>query len=231
MDKIKYIALFTLALFTVFGCGDDLEFNTPAMLGKKDGELWRAKFYAADIDAGGLVVEGGNSYETLSLVTTLDNVGTYYLGGEHQSEARFKDAYGVTYSTLNAPDPSLQVYPADGEIEIVDFDNSTNTVTGTFKFNAFSEDGMKSVNFIQGEFYRVPLTGGLLVIGGGTSCQQAQQATAEAAAAFAASSSEMPEYADLCNAYKDALVVQINSCGDTSGVLQAAIDALGDCNP
>ncbi|WP_123812070.1 DUF6252 family protein [Mangrovimonas sp. DI 80] len=231
MNKMKNIMFFALTLFAVFGCADDLEFNTPAMVGKKDGEPWRGKYYAADIDEGGLVVQGGTSYETLSLVTTLDNVGTYYLGGDNQNEARFTDAYGVTYSTLNAPDPSVQVYPANGEIEIIDFDKPTNTVTGKFKFNAFSEDGLTSVNFIQGEFYKVPLIGGLLVTGGGTSCQQAQKISDEAASALAASSSELPEYAELCNAYKDALVVQSNSCGDTSGVLQAAIDALGDCNP
>jgi hypothetical protein len=36
-------------------------------------------------------------------------------------------------------------------------------------------------------------------------------------------------HTELCNAYKAALQNQINSCGDTSGDLQAIIDDLGDC--
>lgn len=210
---------------------DDVQFNNPALQGIKDGtELWRATYSAADIDAGGLVVQGGNNSEVLSLVTTRDNVGTYLLGGNYQSEARFEDANGVIYSTLNPPDSTVSVYPADGQIVIVDFENSTNTVSGTFRFNAYTPDGLQTVNFIEGEFYQIKLTGGLLVLGGGTSCQDAVANVAEAEAAFQATDSSMPDYTDLCNAYKDALTVQIFSCGDSTGTLQGIIDSLGDCN-
>ncbi len=222
------LSLFILMMF--FSC-DDVQFNNPALQGIKDGtELWRATYSAADIDAGGLVVQGGSNNEILSLVTTRDNVGTYLLGGNYQSEARFEDSEGNIFSTLNPPDPSVSVYPADGEIVIVDFENSTNTVSGTFKFNAYTADGLQTVNFIEGEFYQIKLTGGLLVLGGGVSCQDAVTNVAEAESAFQAADSSMPEYAELCNAYKDALTVQIFSCGDGTGTLQGIIDSLGNCN-
>ncbi|MBT8253531.1 MAG: hypothetical protein HKN00_02510 [Flavobacteriaceae bacterium] len=228
---MKKIWIYIFTVFSVFACKDEIQFNMPALQGIKDGvELWRATYSAADIDAGGLVVQGGNNSEVLSLVTTRDNVGTYYLGGNYQSEARFEDAQGNVFSTLNPPDPSVSIYPADGEIVIVDFENSTNTVTGTFKFNAYTADGLQTVNFIEGEFYQIRLTGGLLVLGGGTSCQDAVSDVADAEAAFAATDSSMPEYEAVCNAYKDALTVQIFSCGDSTGALQSLVDSLGDCN-
>ncbi|MBT8271969.1 MAG: hypothetical protein KJO25_07990 [Bacteroidia bacterium] len=227
MKKLWY----SLFILTFLSSCDDVQFNNPALQGIKDGnELWRATYSAADIDAGGLVVQGGNNSEVLSLVTTRDNVGTYLLGGNYQSEARFEDAEGNVFSTLNPPDPSISVYPADGEIVIVDFENSTNTVSGTFKFNAYTADGLQTVNFIEGEFYQIKLTGGLLVLGGGTSCQDAVANVADAEAAFQGTDSSMPNYTDLCNAYKDALTVQIFSCGDSTGTLQSIIDSLGDCN-
>ncbi|NNK88289.1 MAG: hypothetical protein HKO90_08400 [Flavobacteriaceae bacterium] len=227
MKKLWY----SLFILTFLSSCDDVQFNNPALQGIKDGnELWRATYSAADIDAGGLVVQGGNNSEVLSLVTTRDNVGTYLLGGNYQSEARFEDAEGNVFSTLNPPDPSISVYPADGEIVIVDFENSTNTVSGTFKFNAYTADGLQTVNFIEGEFYQIKLTGGLLVLGGGTSCQDAVANVADAEAAFQGTDSSMPNYTDLCNAYKDALAVQIFSCGDSTGTLQSIIDSLGDCN-
>jgi len=228
---MKKLWISAFLLISVFGCQNDIQFNMPSLQGIKDGvELWRATFSAADIDAGGLVVQGGYNSEVLSLVTTRDNVGTYLLGGNYQSEARFEDAQGIVYSTLNPPDPSVSVYPADGEIVIVDFENSTNTVTGTFKFNAFTADGLRSVNFIEGEFYQIRLTGGLLVLGGGTSCQDALAGVADAEAAFNATDITMPNYEALCNAYKDALGIQIYSCGDSTGTLLAIVDSLGDCN-
>ncbi|MGM5469410.1 DUF6252 family protein [Flavobacteriaceae bacterium LMO-SS05] len=160
--KNKYI-LVLLALVTLQNCSDHVEFNTPAIQGYKDGVIWRAVYQAADIDFGGLVIEGGDRGETLLFVTVDDGRGTYTFGGDSPNEARFTDANGVVYSTKNAPDPSLSVYPADGEIVIQSFDNSATpkTLTGVFWFNAYTSDGLSRVNFNRGNVYRVPLVGGL----------------------------------------------------------------------
>ena len=157
-------AIFAIVLaFIVTGCTDEVRFNSPAIQGYKDGEIWRATYQAADIDFGGLVIEGGNGGETLLFVTVDDGRGTYTFGENSSNEARFTDAFGEVYSTKNTPDPSLSVYPANGEIVIQSFDNSATpkTLTGTFWFNAYSSDGLKRVNFNEGHVYRVPLVGGL----------------------------------------------------------------------
>lgn len=59
------------------------------------------------------------------------------------------------------------------------------------------------------------------------SCEDATMATAEAAEAFSTATSE--NYVARCNAYRQALENQIDACGDSTGVLQALIDGLGDC--
>ena len=47
-------------------------------------------------------------------------------------------------------------------IIVEDIDNAEpKRVTGSFRFNAFSEDGLRSVNFIDGVFFKVSLSGGL----------------------------------------------------------------------
>ena len=160
---MKKLILLIMTAVTVFGCSNDIQFNSPAIQGKKNGELWRSVYYAADIDFGGLVIEGGDNVETVLLVTRNDTRGRYELGVNKPNEARFTDANGVVYSTLNAPDESLQLYPSDGEIVVEDFDNSVSpkTVTGTFWFNAYTSVGLQGINFNEGRFYRISLVGGL----------------------------------------------------------------------
>jgi len=223
-----------LLILVCISCSDDVQFNIPAIQGIRDGELWRATSYAADIDFGGLIIEGTNGVETLTLVCTDDGRGTYYLGGNSQSEARFVDAQGVVYSTLYAPADSLSVYPSDGQIVVESFDNSVTPkpVTGTFRFNAYTSDGLHGINFIEGHFYRVPLTGGIEVppiADMGLTCIDAHDATNAAALNFYASNLSSSDYSAYCNAYKQALVLQIDLCGDAFGDLQATVDGLGDC--
>lgn len=160
---MKKLLIFIFAISTFLGCSNDIEFNTPAMQGNKNGELWRSLYYAGDIDFGGLVIEGGDNIETLLLVTVDDGRGTYQLGANSPSYARFTDANGIVYSTKNTPVDSLSLYPADGEIIVESFDNNVTPkpVTGTFWFNAYSADGTMAINFNEGHFYRIPLVGGL----------------------------------------------------------------------
>ena len=59
------------------------------------------------------------------------------------------------------------------------------------------------------------------------SCEGAAMATAQAADAYSTATSE--NYVVRCNAYRQALENQIEACGDSTGVLQALVDGLGDC--
>jgi hypothetical protein len=160
---MRRFLLFTCLFGLLLSCGDEIEFNTPAVQGNKDGNLWRAEFYAADIDFGGFLVEGGIGLERVQLVTQIDSRGTFELGGDSPNRALFKDAQGVVYSTATAPDESLSLYPATGVI-IVDNIEQTEpkTISGTFWFYAYTADGLNTVNFSQGVFYKIPLIGGLV---------------------------------------------------------------------
>lgn len=232
---MKKTFVLLISILTIVSCGDDLEFNSPAIQAKKDGVVWRAQIYTSDIDNGGLIVQGKNNGETLTLVATDDQRGTYVLGGESLNEAQFKDANGVTYSTFFSPNESLQLYPPDGELIIERFHHTAdpliNLATGSFWFNAFTESGLSTVNFNQGKFYRVPIVGGILVLDLSTSCQDAGIETTEAEEAFLAANETMENYTNICNAYREALLIQIIACEDNTNPLQNIVDSLGDCIP
>src|SRR5210317_1301510 len=162
---MRRFILLLLVTSISLSCGDDVQFNDPALQANKDGEYWKALFYASDIDFGGFLIEGGNNFETIQLFTNNDTRGTFELGPNSQNIAIFKDANGIVYSTANEPDPSLSVYPADGQIIVDDISNTTpKTIRGTFWFNAYTADGLRYINFNEGVFYNIPLVGRLEII-------------------------------------------------------------------
>ena len=225
---MKKVYVFILSAIALVGCGDDIEFNTPAIQGNKDGSLWRATYFNADIDNGALIIEGGRNLESIILLPNDDERGVYELGGTNSSEARYIDAQGVEYSTKYDPDPSVQLYPANGQIIIESFDTEANTVTGTFWFNAFTESGLGEVNFSQGHFYRVFMNGGLAV-DPIISCDEAVAASEAALQTYNMTDTTSPDFPAVCNAYVTALTNQITSCGDDNDILQGIIDGL-DCS-
>lgn len=216
-------------------CGDEVEFNSPSIQGNKDGNFWRAQYFAADIDYGGFLIEGGKQGEILQLVTSNDVRGTFNLGGSNTNVAIFRDATGRVYSTANEPHPSLTLYPAEGQIIVEDISNTQpKNVTGTFWFTAFTADGLHSVNFnndIVGAFYQVPLVGGLVAIDNGSACLQATQQASIAQSTYNATDITMPDFTEVCNAYMVALNEKIASCGDEDGSILAIVESLDNCIP
>jgi hypothetical protein len=85
----KFVVLFVVAMAAV-ACGDEVEFSTPAIQGNFEGTAWRADYYAADIDFGGFLFEGGTGLEVLQLITPTDGIGTFDLSSESAAEAIFK---------------------------------------------------------------------------------------------------------------------------------------------
>lgn len=160
---MKNIITIVLVVLSVLSCSDEVKFNAPVIQGHKNGNiLWKADFKAADIDNGGFIIEGRNSGERLQLITTNDVRGTFDLGGDSNNIAIYVDFDGTIYSTKNAPDPSISIYPTSGQIIVDDIDNDDpKNIYGTFWFYAYTSDGLKSVNFNEGVFYRTPLVGGL----------------------------------------------------------------------
>ena len=239
---MKRLAILLITVLTFASCGDEVEFNSPAIQGNKDYVLWRAEFFNADIDINGyLTITGGNNVETLKLRIPSAAVGSYTLGDVDSMEARFITADGTVFSTNNRPDPSLSIYPEYGEINLDQIIN--NTFTGTFRFNAYDATGLRVVNFsgttqndpvTGGIFYRVPLTSGSFpsVV---FTCDDAEENLGLAQAAFDITMVDELLYIDsndymaACQTLALALETQRTYCGDINGAIQSRIDDLNEC--
>ena len=152
----KFLSLLVL-LVTLCSCEEDIQFNTPAVQGLKDNELWKATEYTATIGVGGsLTIEATNGFETLVLRTVSSTPGMSFQLGENESnKATYSlDADGIVFEYQTGTDLG------DGLIEISDnpgeTDLSKGFITGTFRFNAV-DDSDDVVNFQNGFFYKVPI--------------------------------------------------------------------------
>ena len=232
MKKLILIALVSL---TIFSCGDEVEFNSPAFQGDRANQLWRAKAFSASIDeAGFLTITGTNNVETVNLRVPSASEGTYITGDVNAIEAEYIDGFGTVYSTNNRPHPSVSIYPELGEIIIEDIDLTNARFTGKFRFLAFDASGLNSVGYSRGIFFKVPLISGTIPADPET-CADKEMDADIALMAYEATFDSSLEFINsdafeaACNAYIAALNDQRNFCGDTDGDIQAMIDALGSC--
>lgn len=230
---MKNFTILFLIVLTIFSCGDELEYNTPAFQGNREYGLWVAEFTNASIDNNGvLTILGSNNVETVELILPAIAVGEYVLGNVDSREARYIDANGIVYSTNNDPHPSVSVYPELGFVQIEEINNGS--FTGKFQFLAFDESGLNSIGYNEGLFFKVPLVSGNIPNGEPT-CEEAQEGAANALAAYEATFSSDLEYIDsdayiaACNLYVDALEDEKNICDDPDGSIQALIDDLNNC--
>jgi len=224
---MKKIIILILVTFTFFGCGEDIEFNTPSFQGEKDGNLWEAVSYKANIGTTGvLTIVASDNFETITLATSSATVAQYNVVGT-TSFGSLLDINDVFYTTNNTPDPSVQLFPASGVIDLREVNFEEGYVSGEFYFNAFNSSGLTSINVNKGFFYKVPLTVAEVSTGVvSISCATATSTVAATSISFSAVAPGDPNYATLCNAYKTALTTQISSCGDAGGALQTIIDGL-----
>ncbi|MEO8934993.1 MAG: DUF6252 family protein [Xanthomarina sp.] len=222
---MKKLFVLAITMLVVFSCADEIEFNNPAMQGKRDGGNWKARVHSGFFNEHGkAVISGSNGYDVINLELPSFSVGTYLLGESNTNEAILVDYNGQEYSTNNLPDREAELYPPDGIIEITDFSPERNTITGKFWFNAYSVSGSKTVNFSQGVFYEIPIptsSGPVLM-----SCNDAVANTSVAETAYNATIPTDSGYQAICAAYKSALVDQQIACGDGAGTLQSLIDGL-----
>ncbi|MUU78628.1 DUF6252 family protein [Winogradskyella endarachnes] len=232
---MKKIILLSLVFLTVFSCGDEVEFNSPAFQGDRENELWRASSFSASIDTNGfLTITGSNNYETVNLNVPTVSENTFVVGEVDLMEAEYIDAFGEVYSTNNTPDESVSVYPELGEIVISEIDMVNKTFTGTYRFLAFDEDGLSSIGFTNGIFYKVPLISGDIPTNP-IVCADVEDLASDALIAYEATFSpsldfvSSEDFATACANYMDALYTQQGYCGDPDGAIQALIDELGDC--
>lgn len=232
MRKIKILVVI---LLTTLGCGDDVEFNTPAFQANREYGLWRANFHNATISENGfLTISGGIGNESVTLTVPSVIEGSFTFGDVNSIVAVYTDPQGNVFSTNNKPDPSVSIYPEHGTIEIETIDTVNGTFTGTFNFLAFDASGLNSVGFNEGVFYRVPLIAGSIPANPIT-CSDKEQEAALALVNYQATFAPTLEYIDknaleeACNAYKAALEEQRNYCNDVDEHILDIIQGLGDC--
>ncbi|SEA68759.1 DUF6252 family protein [Bizionia paragorgiae] len=229
---MKNIVVLVLTMVALLSCSNETKFKTPSFEAKKDGNLFEAVSYQASIvDNGQIVITGTDNYDTVNLVVNSVSPGLYDVQ-DANAFATHVDINGVIWSTENTPDPDVQIYPANGMIDLKVVNLEEGFVSGEFYFNAFNSSGMSSVNFNEGIFVKVPLTGGVVSDSDptNTDCQTATAAAQVSGQTLAVSDPTDPGYEALCNDYMQALMTQMNACGDANGSIQAEIDSL-DCTP
>jgi hypothetical protein len=154
---MKKRILFMIVLFSLVSCTQDISFNNPSFQGLKDNVFWRAIESKASIGANGsLTIEAYSGNEVITLKTTSTTAQTYFLGTSTSKTAKYvltdKDGT-ITFTT------GLGV--GEGQIVITEYDAVSNTVSGTFKFNAENIDNNplagSVLNFQQGVFYKVTI--------------------------------------------------------------------------
>lgn len=232
---MKKLILLSLVFLTVFSCGDEVEFNSPAFQGDRENALWRATSFTASIETNGfLTITGSNNYERVNLKVPSVSENIFIVGQTDFMEAQYLDGFGTTYSTNNRPDESVSIYPELGEIIISEIDLVNKTFTGTYRFLAFDEDGLNSIGFTNGIFYKVPLISGdiptnPIICADVEIAAEAAEIAYEATFATSLDFVISADYALACSNYKDALISQLGYCGDSDGTIQTKIDELGDC--
>ena len=153
---MRKMVLLCIALVTILSCADDVQFNSPGFQGNKNYKLWRATSYNGAVDENGVLnITAGNTNEAMMFKVSSANTGTYVLSATSFSRADFTDFEEVDYSTANPPDPSVSLYPEIGQLKITE--STATYISGTFRFVAFTSDGLHSVGFNEGIFYRIPL--------------------------------------------------------------------------
>lgn len=232
---MKKLILLSLVFLTVFSCGDEVQFNSPAFQGDRENALWRAKAFSASIDVNGfLTIKGVNNAETVELKVPSVTENTFTVGDVDAIEAEYVDGFGTVFSTNNRPDESVSIYPELGKIIIEEIDFVNRTFTGTYRFLAFDAAGLNSVGFTNGIFYKVPLGFGDIPANP-IVCADVEIVVGEALLAYEATTSSTLEFviqADFeaaCNTYIQALTNQRIYCGDLDGSLQSIIDSIESC--
>lgn len=154
MKKILSLLVLLVALVS---CEEDVKFNTPAVQGLRDNDLWKATEYSATrgLD-NSLTIRATNGFENITLITGSVNPGSYELGINEINRASYIVSVEGTETVY-----TTGTFRGNGIITVSDDPRDTDLtrgyITGTFYFNAEDDQG-NEVNFQEGVFYKVPVT-------------------------------------------------------------------------
>lgn len=159
----KYFSLLALA-FLFISCEEEVALNSPSVQGRLENSFWRAIDSDAVLQSnGGLEITAKARLQTMTLRIPSRNVGTYVLGENQSRVATFVFDYDDSELFYSTGVTTEEEYQGDGEIKITEFDSENGTVSGSFRFNAVNLAnnplGGEILNFNQGVFYKVPVTG------------------------------------------------------------------------
>jgi hypothetical protein len=155
---MKKISILLFVLATCLSCEENVEFSTPGIQGQLDNVTWRAIDVRGTInEAGRVSITGRVRDQLLELKIPSKNKATYALGTNANRVANYTITIGdseLFYTT------GVNIGGV-GEVKVTQFDEETNTITGTFRFNAVNINnnpiGGEFLNFQYGNFYKVPL--------------------------------------------------------------------------
>ncbi|WPR72534.1 DUF6252 family protein [Flavobacterium sp. NG2] len=154
---MKKYFLYSVLLFCLNSCEENVKFNNPSFQGVKDNIFWRAITTSATVNTAGVVTI--NAYtrdEQVTLKTNGSAVKTYELGVNNAITATY-----VQTNTSGNLSYATSTGKGDGQIIITEYDNINNTISGTFRFNAVNTVANSTaepvLNFQQGVFYKVPV--------------------------------------------------------------------------
>ncbi|UOK43472.1 MULTISPECIES: DUF6252 family protein [Flavobacterium] len=140
----KIVSLFVLATAFV-SCGEDIQFNSPAVQATKNGAFWKANTMDYFSNAEGLTITASVGTDIITLHTSSAAPGTYVLGENSTNKATYKsvEGEGRLFETGDGiGSGKIVIAPGGG-------------ITGKFDFIAEDEEG-NEVNFTNGDFYQIP---------------------------------------------------------------------------
>jgi len=154
MKKILLI----LSISFMFGCEDEISNKIPAFEARVNGNSdWVAENYSATIQNNQLSISGNNQFGAISMVINSPEPSQYNLYSWTDNFAVFQDT--LQYSTQNDGIGSV-AFLSDGFLDITEIDNTNNTISGNFHFDAYNGTGEYTINISEGVFYKIPINSG-----------------------------------------------------------------------
>lgn len=160
---MKKIVLLLTILIAFTSCESEVKFNTPAFQVFKDNSIWKADNTKNKISNGVLTITAFRGLEQISLIVpaptaaiTSANPVTYILGIDDTNHAAYKITEGdITLSYKTGEEIG------NGEITITEYNPSTKTLSGNFRFNAVYQGtntlAPANTNFQEGFIYKIQI--------------------------------------------------------------------------
>lgn len=158
MKKLNFLVILGVFASLFLSCSQEILFRDPAVQGTKDSsEFWLSTdtrvYVGVENNLTFYFIEAIKDKDTLILRTNGINPATYTFGNTNSRTVRFTNSEGIAYTTA--------ANRGKGSVIITKFDTITNTLTGTFQFEAIKVNTSDTVHkniitFQKGILHNVP---------------------------------------------------------------------------